>query len=289
MWELRSRRPLPKTVSGVDLDGPESVFRWSACALMGVVNVTPDSFSDGGLYATADRAIEHGRRLVADGATIIDVGGESTKPGTGGVSAAEELQRVIPVIESLASDGTALISVDTRKPAVARAAVLAGANLVNDVGGLRDQAMVSECASLGIPVVIMHMRGEPATMQLEPRYDDVVREVVGWLHERAENALTSGVPSVVIDPGIGFGKLLEHNLDLLRAMPLSDRFPVLVGASRKRSIQRLAGVDGPQGSDIASIAVHLWVAQRGAAIVRVHDVAGHRQAFAVDRAVRGGN
>jgi dihydropteroate synthase len=289
VWELRSRRPLPETVRGVGLDESTWVFRWTQCALMGVVNVTPDSFSDGGLYATAELAIEHGRRLVADGATIIDIGGESTRPGTGGVPTDVELQRVLPVVAALAADCAALISIDTRKPAVARAAVLAGANLVNDVGGLRDPAMVHECASLGVPVVIMHMLGDPTTMQLDPRYDDVVGEVVDWLHERADNALTAGVPSVVVDPGIGFGKLLDHNLQLLRAMPLSDRFPMLVGASRKRSIQRLAGVDDPQSSDIASIAAHLWVAQRGAAIVRVHDVAGHRQAFAVDRALRGSN
>ncbi|MGE3589511.1 MAG: dihydropteroate synthase [Ilumatobacteraceae bacterium] len=253
---------------------------------MGIVNVTPDSFSDGGLHAEAAAAIEHGRRLVTEGAVIVDVGGESTRPGAVGVTEGDELDRVLPVVEALARDGSALVSIDTRKPAVARAAVLAGAHLVNDVSGLRDPAMVEVCATLGVPAVVVHMRGDPVDMQLDPRYDDVVVEVVDWLHERADHALAAGVPSVMIDPGIGFGKTIEHNLALLRALPLSQRFPVLVGASRKGSIRHLAGVDDPGASDIASVAAHLFAAQRGAAVVRVHDVAAHRQAFAIDQALR---
>jgi dihydropteroate synthase len=285
MWILRSGRPFP-SIDGVERDGSHSLLRWQRCALMGNVNVTPDSFSDGGLHRTADAAIEHGRRLVADGALFVDVGGESTRPGAADVAVDDELERVVPVVEALARDGNAVVSVDTRKPVVARTAVLAGAHLVNDVSGLRDPAMVEVCASLGVPAVIVHMLGTPAGMQVDPRYDDVVDEVVAWLHHRADHALAAGVPGVVVDPGIGFGKTLEHNVTLLRAMPLSSRFPVLIGASRKRSIQRLAGVDDPRSSDVASVAAHLVAAQRGAAIVRVHDVASHRQAFAVDRALR---
>lgn len=255
---------------------------------MGILNVTPDSFSDGGCYASTQPAVEQGRQLVADGAMIVDVGGESTRPGATPVDVDEELDRVIPVVEQLVADGAAIVSIDTRKPAVARAAIEAGAHLVNDVGGLRDEAMIACCADAGVPAVIMHMLGEPSTMQADPHYDAVVTDVVEWLHERADAALAAGVPSVIVDPGIGFGKALDHNVALLRALPLTERYPVIVGASRKRSVRTMAGVDDPRDSDMASAAVHLWAAQRGAALVRVHDVAGHRQAFAVDRILRDG-
>jgi dihydropteroate synthase len=254
---------------------------------MGVVNTTPDSFSDGGLYLDPADAIAHARRLVADGAFVVDIGGESTRPGADVVPLDVELERTIPVIEQIAREADVLISVDTRKPEVAAAAIEAGANLVNDISGLRDPRMVEVCASFGVPAVVMHMRGEPATMQDDPRYVDVVGEVVGWLVAQAERVLTAGVPSVMLDPGIGFGKTLAHNVALFRALPLSDRYPVLIGASRKRTIQQLAGLEPDAPRDVGSVAAHLFAAHRGAAMVRVHDVAAHREAFAVDRGLRG--
>ena len=249
---------------------------------MGVVNTTPDSFSDGGLYLTEAAAIAHARRLVADGAFVVDIGGESTRPGADEVSLDEELQRTIPVIERIAADGEALISVDTRKPTVAAAAITAGAHIVNDVGGLRLQAMVDVCAAAGVPAIIMHMRGDPVDMQQDPQYADVVGDVMQWLLEQADMALSQGVPSVMVDPGIGFGKTLAHNFALFRALPLTDRYPTLIGISRKRSIQQMASLAPTTDRDIGSITAHLFAARHGAAMVRVHDVAGHRQAFAVE-------
>jgi dihydropteroate synthase len=257
---------------------------------MGVVNVTPDSFSDGGRFVDPDVAIAHALGLVAAGATIVDVGGESTRPGARPVDPAEERRRVLPVIAALAASGDAVVSVDTRHPETATAALDAGAHMVNDVRGLRDPAMRAVCAEAGVPAVVMHMRGEPATMQQAPAYDDVVAEVWGWLGERAGAALADGVPSVLVDPGIGFGKTFAHNLALIRSLPGPDpAMPVLVGASRKRFVRTLGGLDDTTGSDAASIAVHLFAAQRGAAMVRVHDVAGHVQALAADAALRSGS
>ncbi|HRE02272.1 MAG TPA: dihydropteroate synthase, partial [Ilumatobacteraceae bacterium] len=192
---------------------------------MGVVNVTPDSFSDGGLHADVDDAVAHAKLLATQGALVVDVGGESTRPGAGEVSVHEELARVVPVVERLAREASVLISVDTRKPEVAAQAVSAGAHLVNDVGGLRDPEMVAACADLGVPVVVVHMRGEPAQMQVDPRYDDVVAEVTAHLRDRAGHALAAGVADVMVDPGLGFGKTVEHNLALLRALPLAIDHP----------------------------------------------------------------
>jgi dihydropteroate synthase len=254
---------------------------------MGVVNTTPDSFSDGGLYLSEEAAVAHARQLVADGAFIVDIGGESTRPRADDVPLDVELERTIPIVEQVARDGAVLISIDTRKPQVAAAAIAAGAHIVNDVGGLRDPAMVEVCSTAGVPAIIMHMRGEPATMQDDPRYDDVVAEVSAWLSAQASMAIEAGVPSVMIDPGIGFGKNLDHNVALLRALPLRTDHPVLVGVSRKRTIQQLAELDAAANRDIGTIAAHLYVAHQGAAMVRVHDVAGHRQAFAIDGALRG--
>ncbi len=248
--------------------------------------MTPDSFSDGGLYATSDEAVAHGRRLAADGALVIDVGGESTRPGSPDMPVDIELDRVIPVITALAADGHSFISVDTRKPDVASAAIEAGAHLVNDVGGLRDPAMIQVCASAGVPAVVMHMRGTPIDMQIDPHYEDVVVDVTSWLVDQASRALAAGVPDVMVDPGIGFGKTVAHNLSLLRALPLTDRHLVLVGASRKRTVQQLAEIDPHANRDPGSIALHLFAAQRGVAMIRAHDVAGHHQALAVDRALR---
>jgi dihydropteroate synthase len=286
-WELRSRRRLPEHAATVALDQGDWVVRWTGCAVMGVVNVTPDSFSDGGLYETTERAVAHGLELADEGALVVDVGGESTRPGSHEVPGSIEIKRVVPVIEQLAATGKALISVDTRKPTVAAAAIDAGANIVNDVGGFRDPAMIDVCAAAGVPVVAMHMQGTPIDMQIDPRYEDVVREVTAWLERQAELVLDAGVPSVMIDPGIGFGKTLEHNLALLRALPLTTAYPVMVGASRKSTIKQLGALHHDENRDAGSIAVHLFAAQRGVAMVRVHDVRAHRQALTVDRNLRG--
>ena len=286
-WRLDTYRSIPESVRGVHAEERGSSIRWSRCALMGVVNTTPDSFSDGGLYLTEAAAVAHARQLAADGAFIVDIGGESTRPGADVVPLDVELDRTIPVIERIAGDRNVLVSVDTRKPQVAAAAVAAGAHLVNDIGGLRDPVMIAVCVDAGVPAVVMHMRGDPATMQEDPRYDDVVAEVVGWLIAQATTAIAAGVPSVMIDPGIGFGKTVDHNVALFRALPLTERYPVLIGASRKRTIQVLAGLDDNVSRDIGSVAAHLYAAHHGAAMVRVHDVAGHHQAFAVDRGLRG--
>jgi dihydropteroate synthase len=253
---------------------------------MGVVNVTPDSFSDGGSLPDARAAAAHAGRLAEQGALVVDIGGESTRPGSQPVPVAVELRRVLPVVRALAERGDVVISVDTRKAEVATRAVDAGAHLVNDVGGLRDPAMRQACAALGVPVVVMHMQGEPATMQQDPSYVDVVAEVRSELHHRTRLALDAGVPSVIVDPGIGFGKRTEHNLALLRALPELGPYPVLVGASRKGLINALAGVPEPRDRLPGSLAVHLWAAQHGAAMVRVHDVAAHVQALRVLEALR---
>jgi dihydropteroate synthase len=255
---------------------------------MGVLNVTPDSFSDGGRFARFDAAVAHGRRLAAEGAAIIDVGGESTRPGATPVRLDIEIDRVVPVVAALAAAVDALISIDTRHPPVAEAAIEAGARLVNDVSGLREAAMVEVCAGAGVPAVAMHMLGDPTTMQVEPAYDDVVEDVSAWLAERRRAALDAGVPAVIIDPGIGFGKTVEHNLALLDAIDRLGDGPVLVGASRKRFIGVVAGVDDPAARDAGSIAAHLHAVRRGAAIVRAHDVGGHVQALAVAAALRDG-
>ena len=251
---------------------------WHRCAVMGIVNVTPDSFSDGGRYARPDEAYAHARALVSHGADLVDLGGESTRPGAATVPADDEWRRIAPVLERLAADGDVIISVDTRRAVVAERALAAGAHLVNDVSGLRDPAMVQVCAEAGAPVVVMHMQGEPATMQANPHYDDVVAEVSQWLHLQAATAEAAGIPSVMVDPGIGFGKRLEHNLALLGAIDAlggHGRWPVLVGVSRKRLLRDLFGIERPEDRDAASVGLHLEAAARGAAMVRVHDVAGH--------------
>jgi dihydropteroate synthase len=252
---------------------------------MGVVNVTPDSFSDGGRWGTPTDAIEHGRALAAEGADWIDVGGESTRPGAEPVAEAVELERVLPVVEQLAADGFR-VSIDTRKAAVARAAAAAGASLINDVSASLDDV----AAELGVPWAAMHAQGDPRTMQDAPRYVDVVAEVHAFLVERAEQALAKGVPEVWIDPGIGFGKTLEHNLALLGALDdlVATGHPVLVGTSRKAFLGTLLGrsdgIDGPTAVDDrleGSLATATWAMACGARMVRVHDVRTARQAAAV--------
>lgn len=250
---------------------------------MGIINATPDSFSDGGAFYDAGAAAEHGRRLAAAGALILDVGGESTRPGAEPVRVQDEADRVLPVIRALAKDTDALISIDSRKPEVAHEALLAGAHLVNDVTGFRDPEMLRVCGEAGAPVVIMHMQGDPRTMQEDPFYANVVAEVHDYLLEREWQALKAGVPDVVLDPGIGFGKTTEHNLELLRSIPqlVAGGRKVMIGASRKGVIAAIAGPSEPEGRDPGSIAIHLHAAAGSAALVRVHDVAGHVQALRV--------
>jgi dihydropteroate synthase len=258
---------------------------------MGIVNVTPDSFSDGGRFLDPSAAISHALRLIAEGADILDVGGESTRPGAEPVADADEIARVIPVIEAVRRESAVPISIDTMKPAVARAAVAAGATIWNDVSALAwSPDSLCAAAALGCEVVLMHMQGEPRTMQAAPRYDDVVAEVSGFLVARAAAAVAAGVSrgKIWLDPGIGFGKSTAHNLALVRHL---DRvatlgFPVLFGASRKRSIARIAGDASDADHRLGgSIALALAAAARGAAAVRVHDVAETVQALAVAGAI----
>jgi dihydropteroate synthase len=257
---------------------------------MGVVNVTPDSFSDGGLYLNAEAAIAHGRELAAAGAEILDVGGESTRPGAEAVDEAEELRRVVPVIRGL-SDAGCRISVDTSKASVAEAALQAGAEIVNDVTALRgDPGMAALCAERGATVVLMHMLGEPRTMQDDPRYDDVVAEVKSFLAERLDFAAAAGIAAedLWLDPGIGFGKTGAHNMELLRRLgELRDLGrPLVIGTSRKSFIGR---VDGSAAGERlgGTIASSVLAAAEGAAVLRVHDVAEVGQALAVTAAILG--
>jgi dihydropteroate synthase len=257
---------------------------------MGVVNVTPDSFSDGGLYLDPAEAIAHGEELVAAGAEILDVGGESTRPGAEPVAPAEELRRVEPVVAGLAG-AEAQLSVDTSKAPVAAAALAAGATIVNDVTALRgDPEMAAVCADADATVVLMHMLGEPRTMQASPAYDDVVATVKGFLAERVEAALAAGVAEerIWLDPGIGFGKTADHNLELLRRLGELRELgrPLVVGTSRKSFIGRL---DGSAASERlgGTIASSVLAAAEGADVLRVHDVAEVGQALAVATAVLG--
>jgi dihydropteroate synthase len=241
--------------------------------VMGVLNVTPDSFSDGGDYMDRDLAIEHGLELVAAGADVVDVGGESSRPGAEPVSEAEELRRVVPVVAALSA--SVRVSVDTTKPSVAFAAIDAGASLVNDISA----GLFEVAASARVGWVAMHMQGTPRTMQVAPRYAEVVSEVHGFLLDRASTALAAGVTEVWVDPGIGFGKTLEHNVALLRHLPelAAAGFPVLVGTSRKGFLGTIApepdGSATPTGERLeASIATATWAMLAGASMVRVHDV-----------------
>ncbi|MDH3251097.1 MAG: dihydropteroate synthase [Acidimicrobiia bacterium] len=255
--------------------------------VMGIVNVTPDSFSDGGLWR-GESAVEHGLELLEAGADILDVGGESTRPGAAPVDEAEERDRVMSVVRGLASAG-AVVSIDTMKPGVAAAAIDAGARIVNDVGGLSDPAMRRVVAESGAGVVIMHMQGEPRTMQDEPVYDDVVKDIGAMLRERVDAALASGIDAaaIVLDPGIGFGKTLEHNLELIRRMPELAELGhhLLVGASRKRFLGTVLGLDDPVERDRATSILSALLFERGVGIVRVHDVAGTREALSLVRAI----
>ena len=259
--------------------------------IMGVLNVTPDSFSDGGQFFERDRAIEQGIRMAEEGAQIIDVGGESTRPGSVGVSADEELARVLPVLERLRSDTSALLSIDTTKAAVAREAVSAGAAIVNDVsGGRDDEAMMPFIAESGAAFIIMHMQGTPRTMQDAPHYDDVVAEIREFFRQRYACAIESGIDPMAIafDPGIGFGKTLKHNLELLRSLPqlrVHDR-PLVVGVSRKSFLAKVIG-SGELADRLApTVALTALLRERGADVLRVHDVKANVSALRVTEALR---
>lgn len=264
--------------------------------LMGIVNVTPDSFSDGGRHPSEGTAVAHGLALMREGADVLDVGGESTRPGAEPVDAAEEMRRVVPVVRRLAEAG-AIVSVDTSKASVAREALEAGAQVVNDVTAARDPDMLRVVAEAGAGVVLMHMKGEPRTMQESPHYEDVAKEVAAFLLGRAHAAERAGIARdrIALDPGLGFGKTLEHNLALLRALPDLKRlgYPVLVGASRKHFIARLTAAPGealpsPQDRIEGTLAAHVAARERGADILRVHDVRAHRRAFDVADRILGG-
>ena len=253
--------------------------------IMGIVNVTPDSFSDGGEWFEREAAIAHGRRLAEEGASILDVGGESTRPYADPVPLDEERGRVVPVIEALAGTG-AQLSVDTMKLEVARDAIAAGATFVNDVTAFRhDPALAALVAEHGCDCCLMHMLGDPRTMQVDPRYDDVVSEVTAFLEGRAAFAVSEGIAPerIALDPGIGFGKTLEHNLELLRRLDeiVALGFPVLIGTSRKAFLGRLAGREDPHDRVAATVATNVLALERGATLFRVHDVAPTADALAV--------
>src|SRR4051794_33342815 len=267
------------------LSGPDPV-------LMGILNVTPDSFSDGGEFFGIEAAIFQAERMLDEGAHIIDVGGESTRPGSDPVNPEEEMRRVMPVVRGiLDACPKALISIDTYRASTAEAALDAGAQIVNDVTALRDPEMAALIAQRGCPIVLMHMLGEPKSMQQNPRYEDVVREVRDFLAARAERAVAAGVPeeNIVVDPGIGFGKTLQHNLELLNNLdalvPLG--FPVLVGTSRKSFLGKILGSDDTKSRLFGTVASMVLAYERGATLFRVHDVRPNREALAVARAVRG--
>jgi dihydropteroate synthase len=268
-----ARAPL----AGLALDRPR---------LMGIVNVTPDSFSGDGRFAAAQAAIDHALRLEGQGAEILDIGAESTRPGSDPVSLEEELRRLMPVLEGLAGKTTALLSVDTHKAEVMRRAAAAGVDLLNDVSALtHDPEALCAAAETGLPVILMHAQGDPKTMQENPRYHDVLLDVFDYLEARIAACVAAGIPraKIVIDPGIGFGKTLEHNLQLLNGVSLFHAIgaPVLVGASRKRFIGTLTQVEPPHERIAGSIGAALAAAAQGVQILRVHDVAATRQALTV--------
>ncbi len=257
--------------------------------VMGILNVTPDSFSDGGRFVRQDEAIEQALRMVDEGAAIIDIGGESTRPGAADVSAEEEIQRVVPVIEVLAPELPVLISVDSSKPEVMRAAVAAGAGLINDVYALRRDGALEAAAELEVPVCLMHMQGEPRTMQAEPHYDDVVAEVAEFLHLRVCECEAAGIARdrLILDPGFGFGKSLEHNLTLLRDLErlAVEGLPLLVGISRKSMIGALLNAEVDDRL-YGSIAAATLAVNQGARIIRAHDVKATADAVKVAWAVK---
>lgn len=264
------------------------VLDLSRTAIMGILNVTPDSFSDGGIFLSRDAAIAHAIQMVEEGADVIDVGGESTRPGAQAVSVQEEIDRVIPVIEAVAQAVPVPISIDTSKPEVMRAAVAAGAGLINDVRALRETDALATAADLAVPVCLMHMQGEPRSMQHSPSYGDVVTDVVNFLEVRIAACEAVGIDRdrILIDPGFGFGKTVAHNLELLRRLSEFSRFgiPILAGLSRKSMIGALFGL--PVNERLhASVALAVAAVQNGAKILRVHDVRATREAIRMWEAI----
>ncbi|MGH8032975.1 MAG: dihydropteroate synthase [Luteimonas sp.] len=271
------------------LDCAGRILKFDRPRVLGIVNITPDSFFDGGAHERLDAAVAHGLRLAEEGADALDVGGESTRPGAEGVSIEEELRRTVPVIEALVKACTLPIGIDTSKPEVMRAAVAAGAGMINDVYALRRDGALDTAAALGVPVVLMHMQGEPRSMQAAPDYDDVVGEVHRFLTERIFAAELAGIAKkrIVVDPGFGFGKSREHNLALLAQLQRFTELgvPVLAGLSRKKTIGEITGRDAPAERLHGSVAAALIAAQRGAQLLRVHDVAATVEALKVWNAV----
>jgi dihydropteroate synthase len=263
------------------------IWSYDRPLIMGIINVTPDSFSDGGLFVSADRALSHASRLLEEGADLLDVGGESTRPGSMSVSVDEELRRIMPVVDALVRRNVK-VSVDTSKPEVMRAVIRAGAAMINDVNALRAEGALETVASGGVAVCLMHMRGEPRSMQVEPHYYDVVKEVKDFLRQRLNAARAWGIPDerLVVDPGFGFGKTLEHNIELLRHF---DQFvdlgvPLLAGLSRKSMLGKITGNDVSDRVH-ASVAAAVLAVAKGARILRVHDVKATREAVAVYNAI----
>ncbi len=287
-WTSVNREPAVR--EGARAGNP---LRVSGPVLFGILNVTPDSFSDGGDFLAPEAAARHAEALLDEGANVVDVGGESTRPGSDPVPEDEEIGRVVPVVRKiLEARPGAVVSVDTYRAGTAEAALEAGARIVNDVTALRgDPRMAALAADAGCPVVLMHMLGEPKTMQKEPRYDDVVREVRDFLAWRAEYAIAAGVKpeNVILDPGVGFGKTLEHNLALLLHLDaiVDLGFPVLLGASRKRFLGSVTGADEAKDRVFGTVATTVLGYERGANLFRVHDVRANREALAVAEAVRG--
>ncbi len=264
--------------------GKENIVEWpggrldfsSGCIVMGILNVTLDSFSDGGLYLDADRAIERGIQIAAEGAAVIDIGAESTRPGAEPVSADTQIKRVVPVIETLVKKVDIPISIDSYNFEVAEAALKAGAAIINDITAFADERMAALASEKNVPVVMMHMQGTPATMQIEPKYEDVVEDVLRFLLKRAKYAEDYGIPQerIFIDPGIGFGKTSEHNLALLRNIDrfVTSGYRVLVGTSRKKFIGAITGRENPAERVFGTAATVALCATKGVSIVRVHDV-----------------
>ena len=259
--------------------------------LMGIVNVTPDSFSDGGRFLAVDAAVEHAMKLIEEGADILDIGGESTRPGSEPVHEEEEVRRVVPVIERLAAITRVPISIDTAKPTVARFALQAGARIVNDIGGLRDSGMIDVCCHFPCGIVCMHMQGTPQTMQLNPHYENVVTEIGDYFAERLRTLAAAGIEPgrIALDPGVGFGKTAQHNIDILQSVAKFQELnrPILIGHSRKRFLQKVIGRTVDERL-FGTVGVSVALAHQGVDIIRVHDVAANRDAINAFLAATGG-
>jgi len=270
-----------------DIKCGKNILKFNKTLVMGILNVTPDSFSDGKLFFSQNKAIEHARQMVNGGADIIDIGGESSRPGSERVSEEEELRRVAPIIKKLSKDINVPISIDTYKPKVAEECIKLGANIINDINGLRNPGMINIAAKYKVPVIIMHMKGNPKTMQKNPIYEDVAKEIKEFLRQQIKKAKKAGVKDIIIDPGIGFGKTTEHNLKILKNLSEFKELkcPILMGPSRKSFIGNITGLPADQRLEgtIAAISIAIM---NGANIVRVHDVKECKRAAMVADAIR---